>query len=362
MYIVSLMVLNKKERTYFTKALMAWHDVENNRVLPWKEEKDPYKIWLSEIILQQTRAEQGLPYYLKFIKAYPTIAELAKAEDEAVFRLWQGLGYYNRCRNMLVTARYIAEDLGGAFPNKHNDILQLKGIGDYTAAAIASFAFGLPHAVVDGNVYRVVSRFFGIETPIDITEGKKLFASLAHQLLDVNESAAYNQAIMDLGATVCTPKSPDCANCPLEKKCIATKKGLIALLPIKSKKLKVKKRFLHYILFIEEGKMWIRKRTGKDVWQNLYEPFLIEHGCVLDRQGIIKQVESHGFGLKKNITNEGYLKQRLTHQQLEIHFFECNKGMKKTLPSDGVWVQISELKDYPFPKSIVSFFEKKLYI
>ncbi len=212
---------------------MLWHKEENTRSLPWKNETDPYKIWLSEIILQQTRAEQGLNYYLNFIKNYPTICDLANAIDDDVFRHWQGLGYYNRCKNMLATARFICEQKNGVFPNDYEEILALKGVGAYTAAAIASFAFGLPHAVVDGNVYRVLARYFGIENAIDSTLGKAKFAQIADELLDKKNPAAYNQAIMDLGATVCTPKNPRCEICPLSKNCVALKSDLIYFFPVK---------------------------------------------------------------------------------------------------------------------------------
>ncbi len=359
MYIAQPMEINEKDGAFFTKQLMQWHSTDNDRSLPWKEEQDPYKIWLSEIILQQTRSEQGLPYYLRFTEAYPTITDLAKAEDEEVFRLWQGLGYYNRCKNMLFTARFIAKEYNGVFPNQHEQIVALKGVGAYTAAAIASFAYGLPHAVVDGNVYRVLSRYFGIDTPIDTTIGKKLFASIADQLLEKSDSAGYNQAIMDMGATVCTPKSPECNECPVASRCVALKQDMIGLLPVKSKKLKVKNRFFHYVLFLKDGKLWLRKRIENDVWQNLYEPYLIEDNAIMDRTKLAERVEGID---KEDLSYEGSLKQRLTHQLLEIHFFECNSVDGVTLPEDGVWVGIDALGQLAFPKSIVSFLEKKLYI
>ena len=201
---------------FFTKNLLKWF-ASHHRPMPWKGEKNPYLIWLSEIILQQTRVEQGLPYFLKFKENYPTVTDLANAPEDEVMRLWQGLGYYSRARNLHFTAKYIAYDLNGEFPNTYTEILKLKGVGAYTAAAISSFAYDLPNAVVDGNVYRVLARYFGIETPIDTTEGKKKFTKLAYELLDKKRPADYNQAIMDLGATQCTPKNPNCKNCPLNK-------------------------------------------------------------------------------------------------------------------------------------------------
>lgn len=353
------MEINEKDGAFFTGRLMQWHSTENNRSLPWKEERDPYKIWLSEVILQQTRSEQGLPYYLRFTEAYPTVSDLAKADDEAVFRLWQGLGYYNRCKNMLYTARFIADEYKGVFPKTHDRISELKGVGAYTAAAISSFAYGLPHAVVDGNVYRVLSRYFGIDTPIDTTTGKKEFTEIADKLLDKTDSAGYNQAIMDLGATVCTPKNPNCDDCPVAKRCVAKRQSMIDMLPIKSKKLKVKNRYFHYILFINDGKLWLRKRIEKDVWQNLYEPYLVEHTGALGRKELAARLQ----GVDANeLEYEGVLKQRLTHQLLEVHFFECKNKTPYLLPQDGIWVDVATLENLAFPKSIVSFFEKKLYI
>jgi len=353
---------NKAQQQYFTHRLMAWHETENTRTLPWKEEKDPYKIWLSEIILQQTRAQQGLPYYLAFTGAYPTVKKLAQADDEAAFRLWQGLGYYNRCRNMLATARYIAGELKGKFPDSYDGLLSLKGIGPYTAAAIASFAYGLPHAVVDGNVYRVLARYFGIDTPTDTTEGKKLFQQLAQDLLHTPDSAAYNQAIMDLGATVCSPANPNCAECPLQQKCIAQQQGLTGVLPVKSKKQAVAKRYFHYIILKSGDSIWIEKRTSKDIWQNLYQPYLVEHNAPLS----ISELQNHpavkAIGSNLQPVYEGMLTQKLTHRIIESRFYTIHLQAPLSIPSDsGLWVKIPMLKKYAFPKTAISFLEKKLY-
>lgn len=353
---------DKSQKAYFTKQLLHWHKTENNRSLPWKEEKDPYKIWLSEIILQQTRAEQGLPYYLNFTNTYPTLTDLANAEDEAVFRIWQGLGYYNRCKNMLATARHIVKELNATFPGTYEQLLALKGIGPYTASAIASFAFAQPHAVVDGNVYRVLARYFGIETPYDTTEGKKQFYGLAEELLDRADSAAYNQAIMDLGATICTPKNPKCDVCPLQKNCIAYQNGLIALLPVKSKKQTIKKRFFHYVLLHSNDHIWVSKRTGKDIWENLHELLLIEKDQPADKNELADMLY-HGYGLKAdNTAFEGTLIQRLTHQLITFHFYSLQvKKQLQPAGKEGKWIAKSDIKKFGFPKSIVSFLEKKLY-
>lgn len=351
------------KNSFFTESLMQWHERDNDRELPWKSEKDPYKIWLSEIILQQTRALQGLPYYLKFTEAFPTIKDMAACADEQAFRLWQGLGYYNRCKNMLATARFIASERDGQFPDSYEDILQLKGIGPYTAAAIASFAFGLPHAVVDGNVYRVLARYFGIETAFDTTEGKKLFAHKAQLLLDASDSAGYNQAIMDLGATVCTPQTPKCSECPLQRNCTAYRENTLTLLPVKSKKTVVNTRFFHYLLLQTEDHIWIRKRTGKDIWQNLHEPFLLEHPEALNTSSLQLLITEKGLPFTTgNITYEGSLKQRLTHLLVETRFFGIKMKTPIKLPdNDGSWVPVQDLKNIAFPKTLVSFFEKKLY-
>jgi len=355
------MEINNGQRRHFTRSLMRWHSLHNDRSLPWKEEKDPYRIWLSEVILQQTRAQQGLPYYLKFLEAFPGIKDMAAADDAAVFRLWQGLGYYNRCRNMLATARYIAYECSGIFPDSYEKLLALKGIGPYTAAAISSFAFGLPHAVVDGNVYRVLARYFGIEAPYDSTEGKKLFQELAGELLDRSESAGYNQAIMDLGATVCTPAAPRCDECPLQESCFAFRHQAISMLPVKMKKQTVRNRYFHYLLLHAQQHIWIRKRSEKDIWQDLHEPYLIESDTPLDTAGILRTApfrQLHTGGAE--LMYEGSLRQRLTHQLIETRFFSLQLGEQADIPG-GSWVPQTALPELAFPKTLVSFFEKKLY-
>lgn len=347
------------QKKHFTTQLHDWHHNVNQRSLPWKEEKDPYKIWLSEIILQQTRAEQGLKYYLAFTENYPTITELASAKDEDVFRLWQGLGYYNRCKNMLATARFIAQEFEGHFPNQYADIIALKGIGAYTAAAIASFAFNLPHAVVDGNVYRVLSRYFGIETAIDSTEGKRLFSEYAQELLNQKNPSGHNQAIMDLGATICTPRSPKCADCPLNKKCVALKTDLIQLLPVKSKKLKVQNRFFNYLVLQYKDEIWIERRTEKGIWQNLHQFYLIETSNSVEEQELVLHPEFLDLKLKiKSVKFKSQYKQRLTHQLIESKFYVVQlKSKPDNLSHDGNWISLQDLNNYAFPKTLVDFIE-----
>jgi A/G-specific adenine glycosylase len=350
-------------KTYFTTHLTHWHATDNDRSLPWKSEKEPYKIWLSEVILQQTRALQGLPYYERFTAAYPTIQAMAAANEEEAFRLWQGLGYYNRCKNMLATARIISTTPGGKFPAGYEQLLELKGIGPYTAAAIASFAFGLPNAVVDGNVYRVLARYFGIDEPFDTTSGKKVFAALAQELLDRKDSAAYNQAIMDLGATICTPRKPLCTQCPLQKKCVAYHRGLIELLPVRSKKQIVTTRYFNYLLLKYKDTLWIHKRTDSDIWQNLNEPYLIETNAPLDMKELLNNDQFRALDIAyTSIEYEGSATQRLTHRIIDSRFFSIALAKKpKADALGGIWLTSNDLKKTAFPKTLVSFLEKKLY-
>jgi A/G-specific adenine glycosylase len=259
----------------FVEGLLKWNKKDNLRQMPWKSEKDPYKIWLSEIILQQTRVEQGLKYYQNFINRFPDIHSLASAEDSEIFKYWEGLGYYSRCANLIESARYISKDLKGEFPRDHDSILRLKGVGRYTAAAIGSFAFNLPYAVLDGNVFRVLSRIFDIDIPIDSTEGKKIFFDLSQNILPVKKAGIYNQAIMDFGAVICKPY-PDCAACFFSSHCKAYLLGKQDLLPVKGKKVKTRKRWMNYFIVSHNDEILIRQRNEKDIWNRLFEFVLIE--------------------------------------------------------------------------------------
>jgi A/G-specific adenine glycosylase len=261
----------------FAEKLLNWHkDIE--RKMPWKNTRDPYKIWLSEVILQQTRVAQGTPYYEKFIAHYPTVTHLADADANEVLKLWEGLGYYSRARNLHATAKYVSKELNAIFPNSYSALLALKGVGEYTAAAIASFAFNLPHAVVDGNVLRVLSRFFAIEEPIDINTTKKKITQLAQALLSENDPAKYNQAIMDFGSMVCTPHLPelDCSHCPLSDQCLGRYKNVQSTLPIKLSKTKVSNLYYTYYVIAHNKQYHIQQRTSTGIWQGLYEFYLIE--------------------------------------------------------------------------------------
>lgn len=352
--------LNKKGQLFVQK-LLQWNSGGNKRQMPWKGEKDPYKIWLSEIMLQQTRVEQGLPYFQRFIAAFPTIRHLADASDQQVFKLWEGLGYYNRCRNLLATARHIAYNLGGSFPKSYEDLLALKGVGPYTAAAIASFAFDLPFAVLDGNVFRVLSRIHGIATPIDSTEGKKLFSALAQQQLPGTRAAAYNQAIMDFGATVCKPL-PECHRCFFADDCTAFQEGRQLALPVKEKQVQVSERFFFYLVLQHKGAVAVHHRQGKDIWQNLYEFLLIETPEPASWQLVAQEAEN-AWGLQpaayQRRGTRYNLKQKLTHQLVHLAFERLQLASKSEIQGLS-WVPLKALADYPFPKAIKQFVDAEL--
>jgi A/G-specific adenine glycosylase len=327
--------------------------------MPWKGEKDPYLIWLSEIILQQTRVEQGMPYFLAFKSQYPTIKHLADAPEDDVMRLWQGLGYYSRARNLHTTAKYIAYQLNGVFPATYNDIIKLKGVGSYTAAAIASFAFNEKQAVVDGNVIRILARVFGIDTPFDTTTGKKQFAELAQQLVDENEPAAYNQAIMDFGATVCVPANPKCNVCVFTKMCEAYQQGRIDELPVRAKKTAVKNRYFNFLVISNSSEIYLQKRTGNDIWKNLYQLPMFETDKPLT--GNFKQEIAKVLGNTKfDITD--YSKdytQQLTHRKIHARFISI-KPVKFSIQLENTFkVSLQQLNQYGFPKTVHLFLKEK---
>ena len=307
----------------FTTLLMEWNKGSNSRQMPWKGERDPYKIWLSEVILQQTRVEQGWKYYELFINTFPTITQLAAAKEETVFKLWEGLGYYSRCRNLIETAKRITLEYKGIFPDDYNKIRDLKGIGPYTAAAIASFAFDQPVAVVDGNVQRIIARYFGISTPTDSPAGKKLFNDLATALLDTEQPALFNQAIMDFGATVCKPVNPLCEICIQRNDCEAFKHGFVSTLPMKQKALKKTSRWFYYFIIDTGHYILVRKRTEKDIWQNLHEFVLLETDEPIEDQSTFYEFLQSKFGREFIITNVSKLfRQQLTHQTIQGKFIE----------------------------------------
>jgi len=344
----------------FTDKLLIWNALNNKRIMPWKGEKDPYKIWLSEIILQQTRVEQGLTYYEKFLEHFPTIDKLAQAPDEEVYKLWEGLGYYTRCKNLLATARNIVANNKGVFPKSFVEILQLKGVGNYTASAIASFAYGLPHAVVDGNVLRVLSRFFGKQTPIDTTAGKEFYEKLAGELLDVKDTGGYNQAIMDFGATICKPQLPECKVCILKDDCMAYRKGLVNKLPIKEKKLLKKKRWFYYFVFKYNDKILVNKRTDRDIWQNLYEFYLHEAEASENwEQKKIEELLSKVLEINefKIIDVSKVLIQQLTHQTISGQFILVDITYLPPTLNHLMSVPTEVLSTLAFPKFINQYLE-----
>lgn len=329
--------------------------------MPWKGEKKPYRIWLSEIILQQTRVEQGMGYYHRFIEQYPTIQDLAKASDQQVFKLWEGLGYYNRCRNLLYTAREIVKQRNGIFPDTYEELLALKGVGPYTAAAIASFAYNLPYAVVDGNVYRVLARYCGIDTPSDSTEGKKMFNDLADQMLDKKEPALYNQAIMDFGATVCKPMAPLCSACPLQNGCAALATGKVNQLPVKEKTQQRRTRFFNYFILEYRQKIWVQQRTAKDIWQNLFEFYLVESekqirwDIPLIQNWLKDQLSIHDAII---LSKTEPIVQQLTHQQIKGQFIHIQLKQKPASLKTGDWENAARIQELAFPKLINSYLQQ----
>ncbi|PHN03076.1 A/G-specific adenine glycosylase [Flavilitoribacter nigricans] len=340
--------------TYFRERLLNWA-AEIERPMPWKGEKDPYLIWLSEIILQQTRVEQGMPYFENFKRDYPTVQALAEAPEDEVMKLWQGLGYYSRARNLHAAAKIVSSTYEGKFPADHRQLLSLPGVGPYTAAAIASFAFALPYAVVDGNVFRILSRVLGIDTPVDTTAGKKEFARIAQELLDQEDPARYNQAIMDFGALKCVPRNPDCERCPLADRCIALRDGLIDLLPVKEKKLVRKDRYFQYFILQWKDQVVIRKRTAKDIWRKLYEFPLIETTGI-EFGGWAQSDLWRELGLKEAgelKRTAGPFRQQLTHQRIVAVFREIElAGPPSELPEDYLVVDRKNLAKFAFPKLI----------
>jgi A/G-specific adenine glycosylase len=326
--------------------------------MPWKGEKNPYKIWLSEIILQQTRVEQGLKYYQDFVENFPDIKKLAQAPESKIFKLWEGLGYYSRCRNLIATAKYIADEKQGIFPAAYKEILQLKGVGPYTAAAIASFAFNLPHAVIDGNVFRVLSRIFGIQIPIDSAEGKHFFTELANELLDKKNPGTYNQAIMDFGATVCKPLAPLCVNCIFKKNCAAFKENIVAELPVKEKKLQQKIRYFYFFVIEYKKMIAVRERREKDIWRHLYEFPLIETTSETDIDLVIQTAIQKKWLRKNPEKKTQSFTQKLTHQTIKVIFLSV-KADKKPAIEGYDWVELSMIKTLAFPKIINEFLEKK---
>ncbi len=347
----------------FQKELIKWYKI-NKRDLPWRNSTDAYVIWLSEIILQQTRVEQGLPYFNKFLENFPTVETFAAATENQVLKLWQGLGYYSRGRNMLFTAKQVIELYEGTFPLNYNELIKLKGIGEYTAAAISSFANNESKAVVDGNVYRVLSRYFGIQEPINSTVGKKIFAELAQSLIVDQDSAIYNQAIMEFGALQCKPKSPLCAICPLQIDCYALKNNKVDVLPVKLKKVKIRERWFNYFVAVNDTSILTKQRKAGDVWQQLFDFPLIETAAdPFEQMEEFMEAVKDQFGEAVKITPITRKKHLLTHQIIYVQFFGLdNYIINFNLHPDIKSVALSDFKALPHPKVIGDFIEMHLEI
>ncbi|WP_246601861.1 A/G-specific adenine glycosylase [Hymenobacter profundi] len=349
----------------FAITLLNWYP-RHRRDLPWRHTRDPYAIWLSEVILQQTRVKQGLPYYLDFINSYPTVQDLATAPEDEVLRHWQGLGYYSRARNMHHTAQQVVREYGGKFPTTYVELLKLRGVGQYTAAAIASFAFDEKVAVLDGNVFRVLSRVFGLTQDIAAPASRKVFQQLADTLISADAPAEFNQAIMEFGAIQCTPVKPDCLFCPLQAQCYAFQHGMVAELPIKSKAKAARTRYFHYLVLRHADKVYMRKRTGKDIWQGLYDFALTEtDSAELSAVEVLRQVEALGGTIVSNRAEEPSAAYRhvLSHQKLEARFYPIQ--LQAALPVAALQelglaaFSVAEVEALPKPILITNYISKK---
>lgn len=327
----------------FSLLIKDWYR-QNHRKLPWRSSNDPYFIWLSEVILQQTRVEQGMNYYLKFTENYPTVTELAHADESSVLKDWQGLGYYSRARNLHAAAKYISNELNGNFPNNYKDLLSLKGVGEYTAAAISSIAFNEERAVVDGNVYRVLSRVFEISTPIDSTKGKKEFQELASELISSDNPGEHNQALMEIGAMICKPANPICNECPLGQICLARASNTFDQYPVKTKKIKVRDRYFHYFIFNDGGKTIVEKRNEKDIWQNMFQFPLIEG----------KKMDLSRYG--EPDYSSDIIKHILSHQRIHTTFHHFN-FIPETLEKSHQVIEWKKLDELPIPRLIDKYLE-----
>ena len=352
--------MNLNSAMKFSNSLIQWY-LQNKRDLPWRNNTNPYTIWLSEIMLQQTRVVQGMPYFLRFTEAFPTVFDLANAHEEEVLKLWQGLGYYSRARNLHQTAKQIAYEYNGEFPKTYHELVKLKGVGEYTAAAIASFAYNENVPVVDGNVFRVLARYFDIETDIASSGAKKEFTKLASELLPKGKANIFNQAIMEFGALQCVPKNPDCGNCIFNDSCLALKNKKVAQLPVKSKKLKVTQRYFNYLVFSDSAnKTIIKKRTEKGIWHNLYEFPLLETKNEETIENLLELIQNQNFVSNSietiKLWNSVTLVHKLSHQHLNIKFWKI-----KVNGNLANGVDCKSAAEFPFPIVIYNFIEKEWF-
>ena len=342
--------------SFLHDTLINWY-AENHRDLPWRHHPTPYQVWISEVILQQTRVNQGYEYYLRFIKRWPTVAHLAQASEEEVLKMWQGLGYYSRARNLHQCAKQVVELYGGDFPSDFNKLLRLKGVGNYTAAAIASIAFNLPHAVVGGNVYRVLSRLFDIDSPINSNEGQAVFAQTAEQLLNREQPGLHNQAMMEFGALQCTPKNPACLHCPLQAQCLAFAHQTVLQRPVKLQKLKVSTRYFNYLVIRIEDKLYLRKRSGNDIWKNLYDFPCVESREAMDVEEVVSTeqfqqlIEGKSFTITKT---SPIFTHKLTHRTIMAQFIEIklDEELLRIETKDLILTPEKDLGLYPIPRLI----------
>lgn len=353
-------IVGMENLDYIKEALASWYRI-NKRDLPWRNTRDPYRIWISEIILQQTRVAQGLDYYNRFIERFPSIASLADAEEQEVLTYWQGLGYYSRARNLHATARRLQSEFNGVFPSDHKEVLSLKGIGEYTAAAIVSFAFNQPYPAVDGNVFRVLSRLFAIDTPIDSGKGKALFTELASCLMDKKEPALFNQAMMEFGALQCVPGQSDCSACPICSHCLSYEKNSVLDFPVKQQKTKTKELYLYYFHIHYKGRFYLRKRKEKGIWQNLFEFPLIESDFPLLFEDLIKTPDFKSLfpsssELKFSLTIQNR-KHILSHRILYATFYEVYVDDEFGLTEDCGLVSLEELNAFPLHRLMEQYFE-----
>ncbi|MEW2920381.1 A/G-specific adenine glycosylase [Muricauda sp. ANG21] len=340
----------------FSEKILDWYHI-NKRELPWRSTRDPYKIWLSEIILQQTRVVQGMPYYHRFLEAFPSVHDLADASEEKVLKLWQGLGYYSRARNLHATAKMIVEDFNGEFPTTYEGLKSLKGVGDYTASAIASICFDVPEPVVDGNVYRVLARYFGVELPINSTEGTKYFKELAREVMETKNVRDYNQGIMEFGAIQCAPKKPYCLLCPLQDGCVALKENKVDVLPVKLNKTKIKERHFNYLVFLDEQENTLmEQRKGRGIWQNLYQFPLLESEKELqtdEMEGELTCKTDFPNTESLSLFNTEPIIHKLSHQHLYTKFWILKTD--DVLEEGTPWKKIMA---YPVPVLIADFIKK----
>ena len=337
----------------FGEKLVNWYN-ENKRDLPWRKTKNPYYIWISEIILQQTRVAQGYNYYLNFISKFPTIESLASADENEVLKIWEGLGYYSRARNMHFASKTVVNELKSEFPNTFSEIIKLKGIGSYTAAAISSICFNEKVAVVDGNVIRVVARYLALNEPVE--KIKKQIENFANENMQEN-AGDYNQAMMELGAIICTPQNPKCTECVLADSCKAKAQNLTNVLPLKTEALKKRKRYFHYIFIVSNSEIIIRKRSKNDIWKGLYEPYLIENESELSKLEIEK-ILSEKFNQKIELKNQKKLKHILSHQEINASFYVANVENINTIDNNYICVKFDEIKNYAFSKMVNKIFEQ----